>query len=107
MAALHLVNDATIKDLNEKMADDQKVTVRNFRPNILIEGKLVVDKTSFLRSVFLQLGPSAFDEDQYKFVKIGNVVTKVSLECLRCIETTVSENGEMNKQREPLKTLES
>lgn len=107
MAALHLVNDATIKDLNEKMADDQKVTVRNFRPNILIEGKLFVDKTNFLWSVFLQLGPSAFDEDQYKFVKIGNVVTKVSLECLRCIETTVSENGEMNKQREPLKTLES
>lgn len=106
MAALHLVNDATIKDLNEKMADDQKVTVRNFRPNILIEGNKTI---FFMEWIFflLQLGPPVFDEDQYKFVKIGNVVTKVSLECLRCIETTVSENGEMNKQREPLKTLES
>lgn len=52
------------------------------------------------------VGPEAFAEDHWEYVKIGDVVTKVCLECLRCIETTVSENGEMNKEREPLKTLE-
>lgn len=89
LAALHIINEASVNDINEKLPTGQeKSSFLNFRPNIVIEG------------------PSAFDEDNWKYVKVGKVVAKVCLECLRCIETTVDQNGVMNKQREPLKTLE-
>ncbi|XP_048516480.1 mitochondrial amidoxime reducing component 2 isoform X2 [Dendroctonus ponderosae] len=88
LAALHLINKSTIDDLNSRLGAEQKVSIKNFRPNVFVEG------------------PEAFDEDNWEHVKIGDVVTKVCLECLRCIQSTVSENGEMSKEREPLKTLE-
>ncbi|XP_066141212.1 mitochondrial amidoxime reducing component 2-like [Euwallacea fornicatus] len=88
LAALHLVNEATVEDLSEKLPEGQKISFKNFRPNVLVEGL------------------KAFEEDKWQYVKIGNVITKVCLECLRCIETTVTENGVLNKEREPLRTLE-
>jgi uncharacterized protein YcbX len=88
LAALHLVNQATVDDLNEKLPDDEKLSFLNFRPNLLIEG------------------PMAFAEDNWKYIKVGEVIAKVGLECPRCIQSTVNQNGVMNKQREPLKTLE-
>ncbi|XP_050300007.1 mitochondrial amidoxime reducing component 2-like [Anthonomus grandis grandis] len=88
LAALHVVNQATIDDLNHHLPDDQQITFNNFRPNILIEG------------------PEKFAEDDWLYVKFGEVITKVGLECLRCIETTISSDGVMNKERQPLKMLE-
>ncbi|KAL1509051.1 hypothetical protein ABEB36_003852 [Hypothenemus hampei] len=89
LAAVHVINWATVLDLNDQLNDDQKSNGLNFRPNIIIEG------------------PSAFEEDQWRYLKVGQVELKVGLEVLRCIETTVMPNGELNKEREPMKTLES
>ncbi|XP_030745524.1 mitochondrial amidoxime reducing component 2-like isoform X2 [Sitophilus oryzae] len=88
LAALHLINQASVDDVNEKLPENHKISFRNFRPNLLVEG------------------PEAFEEDKWEYIKVGEVVAKVCLECLRCIETTVSQDGTMNKERQPLKTLE-
>ncbi|XP_066254138.1 mitochondrial amidoxime reducing component 2-like [Euwallacea similis] len=38
LAALHLVNEATVEDLSEKLPEGQKISFKNFRPNVLVEG---------------------------------------------------------------------
>ncbi|XP_076252653.1 mitochondrial amidoxime reducing component 2-like [Rhynchophorus ferrugineus] len=89
LAPLHLINQTSLDDLNQKLPDDRKITERNFRPNILING------------------PEAFAEDKWQYLKIGEVTAKVTLECLRCVETTVTDEGALDSNREPLKTLSS
>ncbi|KFM83006.1 MOSC domain-containing protein 1, mitochondrial, partial [Stegodyphus mimosarum] len=52
--AIHLVSQASIDDLNSRLDEDNKVSVLNFRPNILVE----------------ECG--AFDEDSWKYMKFEN-----------------------------------
>nr|CAI5852356.1 unnamed protein product [Callosobruchus analis] len=46
---------ASVQDLNKRM-NNYQITVKNFRPNLLVEG------------------PPPYDEDNWEWVKIGNVV---------------------------------
>lgn len=85
----NLINEASIEDLNSKL--DTKVSPLWFRPNIVIKG------------------PKAFEEDSWKFVKIGNsTIFKNVKPCTRCIFTTINpETGEKSANEEPLKTLKT
>ncbi|GBP79990.1 Mitochondrial amidoxime-reducing component 1 [Eumeta japonica] len=62
--SFHLINDASVDDLNKHL-DGKKVSWHNFRPN------------------FLVVGAHPYDEDYWKFIKIGEVVFEVLKPCTR------------------------
>ncbi|KOB74492.1 Mo-molybdopterin cofactor sulfurase [Operophtera brumata] len=62
--SFNLINEASVEDLNQKLTDS-KVSARNFRPNFVLEGA------------------QAFEEDNYKFVKIGENIFEVIKPCTR------------------------
>jgi uncharacterized protein YcbX len=84
-----LMNQGSFDDLNQKL--ENPVGPLQFRPN------------------FVVTGPKAWDEDNWKFVKIGADAMFRKIEpCLRCYMTIIDpETGERNKKEEPLKTLKS
>ncbi|XP_050300005.1 mitochondrial amidoxime-reducing component 1-like isoform X2 [Anthonomus grandis grandis] len=91
LTAVLLVNHQSIRDLNKRIGTSS-VTVDNFRPNVVVDGP--------------NLKPYA--EDDWEWIKIGDVVLKNVKECTRCIMTTVDpENASRSSDREPLKTLET
>jgi len=84
-----MINAQSVEDLNTRI--DQAVTPLQFRPNFVVKNAV------------------AFDEDNWKWVRIGdNLIFKYTGPCLRCYVVTMDpEKGLLNKQREPLKTLKS
>ncbi|XP_011268142.2 mitochondrial amidoxime-reducing component 1 isoform X1 [Camponotus floridanus] len=83
-----LINEASVADLNNRL--DEPVTPLNFRMNFVVKG------------------PSAYEEDKWDWVKIGDVILRNLKPCTRCILTTVNpETGVKNTKLEPLKTLKS
>lgn len=60
----NLINDASVEELNSRLKDC-KITHRNFRPNFVLDGA------------------KPYDEDNWKFVKIGDNVFEVIKPCTR------------------------
>lgn len=87
LCSFMLINESSLEELNSRL--DKKVSVRNFRPNILING------------------PEAFDEDKWKYVKIGSRATfRCIRPCARCVMTTIDpDTGMRSREGDPLKTL--
>jgi len=82
-----LLNQASLLDLNQQLKTP--VTLRHFRPNLTISGA------------------TAFEEDEWKSLRIGEVIFDVTLPCTRCILTTVDPDlGTKNAHDEPLATLQ-
>src|SRR5438477_7830 len=76
----------TLDDLNSRLA--RPVPMTSFRPNLVVAGA------------------EAFAEDQWRRLRIGEVMFEVAKPCTRCIFTTVDpERGEKSADREPLLTL--
>ncbi|KAL0819762.1 hypothetical protein ABMA28_007804 [Loxostege sticticalis] len=87
--SFNLINEASVEDLNSRVKDSE-ITVAHFRPN------------------FVLAGAKAYDEDNWKFVKIGENVFKIVMPCTRCVITTMDpETGARHPDNEPLKTLRS
>jgi len=100
---LLLISQASLDNLNSRLVDkrlgdsilaiegqQQRVSMTQFRPNIVIENCL------------------PFAEDGWQHIRIGEVEFKVSKPCERCIFTTVNpQSGEKHPQRQPLRTLKS
>uniref|UniRef100_A0A1L8E041 Putative mitochondrial amidoxime reducing component 2 n=1 Tax=Nyssomyia neivai TaxID=330878 RepID=A0A1L8E041_9DIPT len=85
-----MMNEASVTELNTRLKDS--VTPLQFRPNFLVKGPT-----------------TAFEEDNWKWIKIGNdvVFRNVKL-CGRCIFTNIHpETGLRNPEQQPLKTLKS
>jgi uncharacterized protein YcbX len=83
-----LINEASLTDLNSRL--EEPVTAQQFRMNFVVKGA------------------TAFEEDKWDWVKIGNVIMRNIRPCTRCILTTVNpETGTKNSKVEPLKTLKS
>jgi uncharacterized protein YcbX len=62
--SLMLMNNASVADLNSRL--DNEVTAAQFRPNFVVKDAI------------------AFDEDKWKWIKIGeNVITKNVRPCAR------------------------
>lgn len=83
-----LINEASILDLNSRL--EESVTPSQFRPNFVVKGA------------------APLEEDNWDWVKIGDVIFRNIKPCTRCIFTTVDpESGTKNPKAEPLKTLKS
>ena len=79
-----MIGTESLDFLNEKL--DEKITIKRFRPNILINTK------------------NAHEEDNFDTFKIGEVQFKNIKPCGRCVMVNNDpENGKLKK--EPLKTL--
>lgn len=85
-APLLLISRASLDDLNTRL--ETPVTMRNFRPNVVIDG----------------CGPYA--EDHWSRVEIAGVTFDVARQCQRCVFTTIDPGtGEKHPRQEPLRTL--
>ncbi|XP_055383157.1 mitochondrial amidoxime-reducing component 1-like [Condylostylus longicornis] len=82
-----LFNESSLNDLNTRL--DDPAMVLHFRPNIVVRGAL------------------PYEEDYWKWVKIGNnMIFRNVKPCTRCIFTTVNpETGVKSPDGNPLKTL--
>ena len=80
-----LISTASLEDLNQRL--DQPVTMKRFRPNIVVEGC------------------EAFAEDDLTEFSIGNIAMRGVKPCSRCILTTVNPATGERKGAEPLQTL--
>lgn len=81
-----LTTQASLDELNESCPEDIKMA--QFRPNLVIEGN------------------KAFEEDNWKRIKIGEVEFENVKPCERCIFITLNpETAERLKKGEPLKAL--
>ena len=84
---LLLLSEASLDELNNRLSEP--VTMERFRPNIVVKNC------------------EAFSEDSWKTIRIGEVTFEVISPCSRCIFTTLDPiNGEFDKNREPLATLQ-
>ena len=85
-APLLVLSEASVADLNTRL--DEAVSVRNFRPNLVVTG---VD---------------AYGEDEFPDFSAGSVGFKALWRCSRCVLTTVHpDTGVKNTAGQPLKTL--
>jgi uncharacterized protein YcbX len=88
-----LMNEASFDDLNKKLIKnniiDTPVTPLQYRPNFVV-------KTT-----------TAWEEDDWKWIKIGNsTIFKVNQPCIRCVLTNINPlTGERHSDMQPLKTL--
>lgn len=83
-----LMGEESLNDLNNRL--EKPVTMLNFRPNIVVSGC------------------PAYEEDNWKMIKIGKAVFRQIDACTRCILTTVDQyKGEKSKDEEPLTTLKT
>ena len=85
-APILLTSEASLRDLNNRMT--LPVGMNRFRPNIVVNGG------------------NAFEEDDWKSLKIGSCEFEISHHCPRCVLTTIdpSHPGK-GISKEPLKTL--
>lgn len=87
---VHLLNIASVRDIAGKVKDDiPKFSVRRFRSNILITG------------------PSAYDEDDWKRVRIGREEFHCACHTVRCRLPNVDPDTSERHDIEPDKTLKS
>jgi uncharacterized protein YcbX len=81
---LHLVSQASLDDLNSRL--DGPVEMNRFRPNLVVSGG------------------SAFQEDRWKRIRIGDVRFRVARDCVRCQIPTIDQSTGV-KGIEPMETL--
>jgi uncharacterized protein len=81
-------SEASLLDVNRRISEagGSAVPMERFRPNFVLEG----------------CGP--FEEDEWKRIRIGNVVLRSAGPCARCIITTTDQLSGM-RGKEPLTTL--
>ncbi|XP_042311205.1 mitochondrial amidoxime-reducing component 1-like isoform X2 [Sceloporus undulatus] len=84
---LLVISEASMEDLNTRL--EKKLDLRNFRPSITVSGC------------------SAFEEDTWNKIIIGDVEMKLIMQCGRCILTTVDPDNGIIDRKEPLETLKS
>lgn len=90
-----LTATASLADLNRRIAETYQeaaplIPMNHFRPNIVVETA------------------TAFEEDNWKVIKLGDLQFAVVKPCSRCIITTIDQQkGTKNQLKEPLRTLGS
>jgi uncharacterized protein YcbX len=95
LASFMTTTEASVDELNSRLEKLEsnvkcKVSARNFRPNISIEGT------------------KPFDEDWWLDVKIGEAEFACFKPCTRCIMTTVNpDTGKFDKNMQPFRLLKS
>lgn len=91
LASVLLVNQKSVDDLNTHL-ENPCISTNHFRPNVVIDGH--------------SLEP--YTEDEWDWIKIGEVIFRNVKECTRCVMTTINpDTGIRSLDREPLKTLKT
>ncbi|RVX67300.1 hypothetical protein B0A52_09338 [Exophiala mesophila] len=87
---VHLLNISSVHDIGERVKEDiPRFSSRRFRPNILIQG------------------PAAFNEDDWKIIRIGTHVFFCACHTVRCRLPNVDPDTGARHPVEPDKTLKS
>lgn len=81
----HLTNEASLADLNARMA--APIPMNRFRPNLVIRGA------------------DPYAEDGWKTVAIGETTLRWIKACTRCVATTTDQETGERASRDPLMTL--
>ncbi|XP_018328460.1 mitochondrial amidoxime reducing component 2 isoform X3 [Agrilus planipennis] len=85
------VNESSVNEVNSRLTDIQ-ISHRNFRPNIVISDN--------------KLPP--FDEDNWEYIKINNLIFKFVKYCPRCLVVNIDvDTGSRIPGREPLNVMGS
>ncbi|KAF5301665.1 hypothetical protein FQA39_LY19094 [Lamprigera yunnana] len=88
LATALIMTEASVRDLQERLPNSD-VSVHNFRPNFVIDGDL-----------------QPYTEDEWDWIKIGDVVFRNVMLCGRCALTTINpETAEFSKKYEPITTM--
>ncbi|MEN0060288.1 MAG: MOSC domain-containing protein, partial [Bdellovibrio sp.] len=82
---LLLVNEASLQDLNARLADP--VGVERFRPNIVVRGS------------------TPYEEDNWSRIRLGEVIFSAPKKCARCVMINIDQKTGVSRGAEPLKTL--
>ncbi|MEQ9439761.1 MAG: MOSC domain-containing protein [Cyclobacteriaceae bacterium] len=83
---LHVVSEESLAELNTRLASP--VLMHRFRPNIVVQGC------------------QPYEEDQWKYIRIGDCEFEVNEHCKRCVFTTIDPVlQQKDEQQEPLRTL--
>ena len=86
VAPIHLISKDSVAFLNAEL--DEKIPIPQFRSNIVVSGT------------------TAFEEEDWKYIKIGNCEFEVITKTQRCSLLTINiNNAEKHKNQEPLRTL--
>lgn len=80
-----MLGEATLGDLNGRL--DEPVPMNRFRPNFVLKGS------------------TAFAEDEWKTLSIGDTLFHVVKSCDRCQITTIDQERGVRTGKEPLRTL--
>ena len=85
---LLLISQASLNDLNSRL--QTPVSMRRFRPNLVVDGE------------------RAYQEDQWRRIRVGDVEFEGVKNCSRCVFTTIDpDTGVKHPDKEPLRTLGS
>jgi uncharacterized protein YcbX len=85
---LLLISEASLNDLNSRL--QTPVSMRRFRPNLVVDGE------------------RAYQEDQWRRIRVGDVEFEGVKNCSRCVFTTIDpDTGVKHPDKEPLRTLGS
>lgn len=85
---LLLISQASLNDLNSRL--QTPVSMRRFRPNLVVDGE------------------RAYQEDQWRRIRVGDVEFEGVKNCSRCVFTTIDpDTGVRHPDKEPLRTLGS
>ena len=84
-----IISQASLDDLNDRILENggEPCDVERFRPN------------------FLVAGARAYEEDEWRVFKIGEVEFEVVKPCSRCVITTLDQRSGERLGAEPLRTL--
>ncbi len=82
---LMVVGEASLDELNSRL--ETKLPMNRFRPSLVISGC------------------SAFAEDDWKRIQIGDAVFRATKPCERCVITTIDQSNGESDCKDPLKTL--
>jgi len=82
-----LLSQASLDELNSRLPEP--LPMNRFRPNFVVEGS------------------EAFDEDNWKKIRIGETVFHVVKACERCVIPTIDQTTGQKTGKEPTKTLSS
>ncbi|MDP6308812.1 MAG: MOSC domain-containing protein [SAR324 cluster bacterium] len=80
-----LISEASLNDLNKRLPES--VAMMRFRPNLVVKNT------------------EPFEEDFWKFIRIGDCELQVVKPCSRCVLTTVDPETGKFSGKEPLRTL--
>jgi uncharacterized protein YcbX len=81
-----LIGEASLDQLNERL-NETPVPMNRFRPNFVLKGT------------------TAFAEDEWKEIKIGDTIFHLVKPCDRCQVTTIDQDSGVRAGPEPLKTM--